>query len=71
MTSQSCVTNKKELNSVSQIFNFFFSVEQIGKSYQSSLADVVQQKRKLLFEFHFSHYLFHPMLSSDTVCGLY
>lgn len=61
MTSQSS-TNKKELNSISQILNFFLSVEQIGNSYQSSLADVVQQKRKLLSEFHFTHYLFHSVL---------
>lgn len=61
---------RKKLNWICRIFNFCLSVEQIGKSYQSSLADTVQQKRNWLFEFHLNDYLCHSMLSSGTVCCL-
>lgn len=64
-------TRKKQTESARYLIFSLLSVEQIGKSYQSSLAVVVQKKRKWLFEFHFSGYLCHSMLSSGTLCCLH
>lgn len=64
-------TRKKQTVSAGYLIFSHQSVEQIEKSYQSSLADVVQPKRKWPFEYHLSDYLCHSMLSSGTLCCLH
>lgn len=64
-------TRKKQTDSAGYLIFSHLSVEQIEKSYQSLLADVVQPKRKWLFEYHLSDSLCHSMLSSGTLCCLH